>query len=95
MNYFLTVFHCRNKEKMTEDIYRKFPNYIEAIQALLRKDATFREILANYEEMCTWLACQEQPEGRPAEERDRAREVIRDLEDEIKQALRDAGYYPP
>ena len=80
---------------MAEDIYRKFPNHIDAIQTLLRKDATFCEICANYEEMRTWLACQEHPEGRPAEECDRAREVIRDLEDEIKQALRDAGYYPP
>ena len=74
---------------MAEDIYRKFPNYIEAIQALLRKDATFREICANYEEMCTWLACQEHPEGRPAEESNRAREVIRALEDEINKVLTD------
>ena len=80
---------------MTEHVYRKFPNHFEAIRALLRRDATFREICANYEEMCTWLACQEEPEGRTAEESDRAREVIRDLEDEINKAFRDAGYYPP
>ena len=80
---------------MAEEIYRKFPNHIEAIQVLLQHDPTFREICANYEEMCTWLACQEHPEGRPAEECDRAREVIGDLEDEIIQALLDAGYYPP
>ncbi len=76
---------------MTDHIYRKFPNHIEAIRALLQKDTTFREICANYEEMCTWLACQEHPEGRPAEECDRAREVIGDLEDEINKVLRDKG----
>lgn len=79
---------------MTDHVYRNFPNHIEAIWALLRRDANFREICADYEEMCTWLVCQEHPEGRPAEERDRAREVIGDLADEIKQALRNAGYYP-
>ncbi len=76
---------------MTDHIYRKFPKYIVTIRALLQKDATFREICANYEEMCTWLACQEHPEGRPAEECDRAREVIGDLEDEINAVLRDRG----
>ena len=79
---------------MPDHVYRKFPNHIEAIRALLRRDATFREICANHEEMCTWLACQEHPEGLPAEECDRAREVICALEEEIKKALKDAGYYP-
>ena len=77
---------------MTEEIYRKFPNYIGAIQALLQKDATFREICADYEEMCTWLAGQEHPGGRPAEECDRARALIRDLEDEINEVLKDRGF---
>ena len=80
---------------MTDHVYRKFPNHIEGIKSLLQYDTTFREICADYEEMCTWLACQEHPGGRPAKECDRAREVIGDLEDEIKQVLRDAGYYPP
>ena len=77
---------------MTEHVYRKFPNHFEAIRALLRRDATFREICANYEEMCTWLACQEHPKGRPAEECDRARALIRDLEDEINEVLKDRGF---
>ncbi len=72
-------------------LYRNFPKYIVAIQALLQKDATFREICANYEEMCTWLACQEYPKDRSAEECDRARDVIRSLEDEINKVLRDRG----
>ena len=74
---------------MTDFVFKKFPNHTEAIQSLLQRDATFREICADYEEMCTWLACQEHPEGRPAEESNRAREVIRALEDEINKVLTD------
>ena len=79
---------------MAEHVYRKFPNHIKAIQALLQKDATFREIYADYEEMCTWLACQYRSEDRSNKECDIAREVIRELEDDIVKALRDAGFYP-
>ena len=79
---------------MPEHVYRKFPNHIEAIQALLQKDATFREICADYEEMCTWLACQFGAEGRSNKECDIAQEMIRELEDDIVKVLRDAGIYP-
>ena len=79
---------------MTDHVYRKFPNHIEGIKSLLQYDTTFREICANYEEMCTWLACQQHPEGRAAEECVRAREVIRELEDEINTVLRDRGLQP-
>ena len=80
---------------MTEHLYKKFPHHIDYIQALLQYDVTFRELCADYEEMCTWLSCQEHREGRPIEECDRAREVIRYLEDEIKQALGNVRYYTP
>ena len=78
----------------TEHVYRKFPNHIEAIQELLNKDDTFREICDDYEEMCTWLVCHCRLEGSPSVECDTAREVILYLEDEIKQVLRDRGFYP-
>lgn len=74
--------------------YRKFPNYIEAIQALVQKDATFREICDNYEEASTWLDNYCRSQGRSSEECDHARELIRDLEDEINKALWDARFYP-
>ena len=77
---------------MTVHVYRKFPNYIEAIQAFLQKDATFREICADYEEMCNWLDGYCRSQGRPSEECDLARELIRDLEDEINQMLRDTEF---
>ncbi len=72
---------------MTEHVYRKFSNHIGSIQALLEKDAAFGEICNDYEEICTWLTSQSHPEDRSPGELDRARRLIRDLEDEILKAL--------
>ena len=77
---------------MTNYVYRKFSNHIKAIQALLQHDPTFREICADYEEMCAWLDDYCRSQGRPSEECDRARRLIRDLEDEINRVLRDEGF---
>lgn len=77
---------------MTDHVYRKFSNHVESIQALLQKDATFKEICADYEEICAWLAAHCRSAIEPSEECDRARELIRELEDEIDKALEDAGF---
>ena len=77
---------------MTDHVYRKFSNHIKAIQALSHKDDTFREIVSDYEEMCTWLDDYCRSKGRPSEECDHAREVIQGLEGEIKKALREIGF---
>ena len=76
---------------MSDHVSEKFPNHIEAIQALLDKDATFREICADYAEICTWLDDYCRSQGRPSEEYDNARQLMRDLEVEIVQVLREAG----
>ena len=75
-----------------DHVYRKFSDNIESIKKLWQKDTNFRETCDNFEEMSTWLAEYCGSKGRPSEECDHAREVIRDLEHEINQALRDAGY---
>ncbi len=72
---------------MTDHIYRKFSNHIEAIQTLLQKDATFEEVCADYEEMCTWLASQQESTVLSTEEIENTREVIQELEDEINKML--------
>ncbi len=77
---------------MTNHIYLNFPDHIECIQAMLQKDATFREICADYEEMCNWLEYYCRSQGRPSEECDQARELIRNLENDIKKVLREAGF---
>ena len=74
---------------MSDHVYRKFPNHIETIQDLLQKDASFREICADYAEICIWLDDYCRSQGRPSEECDHARQLMRELEVEIIQVLRD------
>ena len=76
---------------MTDHVFKKFSNHFKYIQALSEKDAAFREMCADYEEMCTWLDNYCHSQGRPSEECDRARQLIRDLEDEIDQVLSREG----
>ena len=89
--HFNTFFSIYAK-KMTEHIYRKFPNHIKAIQELLKKDTKFKEICADYEEICTWLAGYCSSEGQASEECFNALELIHNLEDEINKALSETGY---
>ena len=72
---------------MTDAVCKRFPDHIEAIRALLKTDATFREICADYEEASAWLADYCRSEGFPSEKCDHTRELIRDLEAEIIRAL--------
>ena len=72
---------------MIDHVYRKFPDNVEAIRALLQKDATFHETCDDYEEICTWLTHHCRPEDRPSVECDHARELMRALEDEINTVL--------
>lgn len=53
----------------------------------MQKDATFREICADYEEICTWLVDHRCAEDCPSVECDHARELVRDLENEINTVL--------
>ena len=75
---------------MADAVYKRFPDHVEDIQALLKTDATFREICADYEEVSVWLADYCRSEGNPSERCDHARELIRDLEGEIIKALKES-----
>ncbi len=72
---------------LAEHIYRKFPGHIEAIQELLQKGATFREICDDYEEVCSWVESHCRQDGPSSKQCDGARQLIRDLEYEILKAL--------
>jgi hypothetical protein len=76
---------------MTDHVFRRFTKHIEVIQILLQENAVFAEICADYEEICTWLACHCRQATQPNEECDHAWEVIRSLEDEIYAFLKNAG----
>ncbi len=77
---------------MTDHIHRKFPDHIKGIQALLQKDATFREICDDYEEISNWLASHDRSELHQSKEYGHARELIRNLENDIKRVLREHGF---
>jgi len=69
-------------------IYRKFADQIDSIQTLLKTDAAFEEVCADFEEICTWLASQQESTVLSTEEIEHARELIQELEDEINKMLR-------
>ena len=73
---------------MSDYVNRKFPQFTDDIQALRAKDATFREVCADYEDLCAWLAAKNDASRPPdLEEYGDARELKRDLEDEILKLL--------
>ncbi len=74
---------------MSDHIYRKFADQIDSIQTLLKTDATFEEVCADYEEICTWLASQQESTVLSTEEIEHARELIQELEAEINQKLKE------
>lgn len=74
---------------MVDVLYKRFPDHIMAIEELRKKDATFREICADYEETSAWLADYCCSEGIASHRCDHARELIGDLEDDIIKALKD------
>ena len=77
---------------MADHVFRRFSNHIDGIRALMQVDATFREICTDCEEICTWLACHDWPQCPSSQEVDYARELVQDLEADIEEALKDAGY---
>ncbi len=72
---------------MADYVCKRFPDHNETIAKLLKKDATFREICADYEEASAWLVDYCRSKGLPSEECDHVRELVRDLEGEIIRAL--------
>jgi uncharacterized protein YdcH (DUF465 family) len=75
---------------MIDHVYRKFADQFESIQTLLQKDAAFAEMCADYEEICTWFEGRSRTSSPSTEEYDQARDLMRELEDEIAEALREA-----
>ena len=74
---------------MTHHLFIKFPDHRESIRARLQTDATFREVCADYEEICTWLAARHRSVNRSSQEQEeeQARELIQELEKEIVKLL--------
>ena len=67
--------------------FNRFADRTEEIKALLKNDATFRNICTDYEVICAWLADHCRLHGRPSKKCDHARELVRKLEGDIIRAL--------
>ena len=66
---------------------QRFPDAAPAIEALASKDKSFATLLADYEELSTWLAVQDRSSKTEDEEIGNALELIGELENEIRQRL--------
>ena len=66
---------------------RRFPDRGPAIRALAETDPAFRAMLAEYEEICTWLAAHTRPAPPDNAELANVRIVVRELEEEILSEL--------
>jgi len=83
-----TTFGIYFPGEMVDYVYRRFPQLVGAIQALKERAAAFREVCADYEEMCAWLAAQDDRSAAPPpSEWALAQELKRQLEDEIHEML--------
>ena len=72
---------------MTEDyVTRKFPQFSHAIRTTKAKNATLRELCTDYEELCAWLAANNDTTSDSVE-LEHARDMKRDLEGEILKML--------
>ena len=71
-------------------VHKKLPQHSSLILELVQRDEIFAEICADYEEICTWFAARTIKEELTAEEYSVARDLIRELEEEIAAAVEKA-----
>ena len=57
----------------------------------MQENASFKEMCVDYEEISTWIDEYGPSRDQPSEEGKLARELMRDLADEIEKALKRAG----
>ena len=72
---------------MYEHFERRFPEQRAAISAFTQLNAALRAILADYEEIRTWLAAEDSSVPRDPGELEQAHALARDLEIEILNRL--------
>ena len=70
-----------------DHVISRFPNHLETIQKLYGKNATFREICADYREMAIWLEDNRLPENELSTMHHHALELLQDLENELADCL--------
>mgnify|MGYP001557617155 CR=1 FL=1 len=73
---------------------RLFPGAAPLIEALASEKKDFASLLADYEELSTWLAVRERSAKTDDEEIGNVRELIKELENEIRQQLEKYDEHP-
>lgn len=74
-----------------DHILRNFPEHEKQIRELVQNNAAFCELCNDFEEISIWLVSQTQQHIRSDEEMVIARELKRDLEEDIVQLLEREG----
>lgn len=87
LNLFIASVANQNKLAMNH-LQKKFPKRYEHIKALIQKSSVFEDLCGDYEEICTWLTSQNRIEIHTEQELNHAREIIRDLEQDIIKTLK-------
>ena len=64
-----------------------FPEDAVAVEALASEDPAFALLVADFEELCTWLASNRKAGSRSGEEIEKAAELVGELEKEIRHTL--------
>ncbi len=72
---------------MLYHVNQRFPGAASSIEALANKDKSFATLLTDFEELSTWLAVQDRSSNTELEEIGNVRELIGELEKEIRQQL--------
>ena len=73
---------------MIDHLQKRFGDHLEIINQLRQKNEMFAEMCAHYEELCTWFSARTIEQELTPEEKDQARELIKELQSEITEAIR-------
>jgi hypothetical protein len=79
----------------SRDVYfhleQNFPKGLRSLERLAKQDREVAALLADYEELCTWVAtvtgASANSRASKASELSHAQEIIRDLEEEIRKKI--------
>lgn len=72
---------------MHTHVDRKFPGLLAVIDALITGDDAFAELVADYEQLSTWFSLQDPLSKTKHDELESGLELIRELENEIRNHL--------
>ena len=72
---------------MYDHVKKELPEFASVIASRAESDSAFRDLLAEFEDICTWLSAQNKTGSTDPEELEAARDLKHALECEIKNVL--------